>query len=106
MSVQLIITAATCMACTMPFNNSTSSDMNVVSVNNKNYTKKYYSIPIKNKNIVFLQYKNLYDMNNYTNNNINKPVSNYRTIKISRKNRKIHNIHQPGRTNCSQRYQR
>ena len=105
MSVSPIL-AATCMACTAPFNNTTPSNMNVVSVNNKNYTRKYYSIPIKNKNVVFLQDKHLYDMNNYTNNNMDKPVSNYRTMKISRKNRKIHNIYQPGRTNCSQRYQK
>ena len=105
MSVSPIL-AATCMACTAPFNNTTPSNMNVVSVNNKNYTRKYYGIPIKNKNVVFLQDKHLYDMNNYTNNNMDKPVSNYRTMKISRKNRKIHNIHQPGRTNCSQRYQK
>ena len=105
MSVSPIL-AATCMACTAPFNNTKSSDMNVVSVNNKINTRKYYSIPIKNTHVVFLQDKHLYDMNNYTNNNMNKPVSNYRSMKISRKNRKIHNIHQPGRTNCSQRYQK
>jgi len=106
MSVSLI-TTATCMACTTPFNNTTSSNMNVVSSNNKIYTTKYYSIPIKNKNVVFLQDKHLYDMNNYNYSNyMNKPVSNYRTMKISRKNRKIHNIHQPGRTNCTQRYQK
>lgn len=104
MSVSLI-TAATCMACTTPFNNTTSSNMNVVSKNNINYTRKYYNIH-PNTDIVFLQDKYLYDMNNYTNNNMNKPISNYRSMKISRKNRKIHNIHQPGRTNCTQRYQK
>ena len=94
MSVSQIL-AATCMACTAPFNNTTPSNMNVVSSNNKIYKTKYYSIPIKNKNVVFLQDKHLYDMNNNYSNHMNKPVSNYRTMKISRKNRKIHNIHQP-----------
>ena len=105
MSVSPIL-AATCMACTAPFNNTTSSDMEVGS-NIKIYTRKYYSIPIKNKYVVFLQDKHLYDMNNNNNSNyMNKSVSNYRSMKISRKNRKIHNIHQPGRTNCTQRYQK
>ena len=104
MSVSPIL-VATCMACTTPFNNTTSSNTDVVSTNNKIYTRKYYGIP-RNTDLVFLQDKHLYDMNNNYSNHMNKPVSNYRTMKISRKNRKIHNIHQPGRTNCSQRYQK
>ena len=104
LSVQPII-AASCMACTIPFNNSTSYEKVESYQNNTvNYKKEkkiyvVYATEAKSIN----SNKRLYNMNN-KNNYMSKAVSKYRPMKISRKNRKIHNIHQPGRTNCSQRY--
>ena len=107
LSVQPII-AATCMACTIPFNNSTSYEKvepcQNDTVNYKKEKKIYVVYATEAKSI---SSNKLYNINmNNKNNYMSKAVSKYRPMKISRKNRKIHNIHQPGRTNCSQRYQK
>ena len=102
LSIQPVI-ASSCMACTIPFNNSTSYEKvepcQNDTVNYKKEKKIYVVYATEAKSI------RLYNMNmNNKNNYMSKAVSKYRPMKISRKNRKIHNIHQPGRTNCSQRY--
>ena len=106
LSVQPII-AASCMACTVPFNNTTSyekveSNQND-TVNYKKGNKVYVVYATEAKSIN--SNKRIFNMNN-KNNYMRKAVSKYRPMKISRKNRQIHNIHQPGRTNCTQRYQK
>ena len=105
MSLQPII-AATCMACTIPFNNSSTTyekndepNQDIVI-----YKRKDNMYVVHAKNTTTLSARTLYNMN--TNNYTSSPVSNYRPMKVSRKNRKNHNIHQPGRTNCTQRYQK
>ena len=108
LSVQPIM-AASYMACTIPFNNSTSYEKVEPYQNNTiNYKKEkniYVVYAVEAKSIS--SNKRLYNMNMNNNNNyMSKAVSKYRPMKISRKNRKIHNIHQPGRTNCSKRYQK
>ena len=105
LSVQPIITASSCMACTVPFNNSTSyKPYKNNTVNYKKENKIYVVYATEAKSI---SSNRLYNINmNNKNNYMSKVVSKYRPMKISRKNRKIHNIHQPGRTNCSQRYQK
>ena len=105
LSVQPII-AASCMACTIPFNNSTSYEKSESYQNNtSNYKRRYEKVVVYAVESKSLATNRLYNMNN-NNNYMSKTSANYRPMKISRKNRKIHNIHQPGRTNCSQRYQR
>lgn len=105
LSVQPVI-AASCMACTIPFNNSTSYEKVELYQNyTVNYKKRYDNIVVYAVEAKSISSNKLYNMNN-NNNYMSKAVSKYRPMKISRKNRKIHNIHQPGRTNCSQRYQR
>lgn len=102
LSVEPIITES-CMACTIPFSNSTSYEK--VEPYQKctiNYKKRYEKVVVYAVKSKSISSNRLYNMNN----NMKKSVSKYRPMKISRKNRKIHNIHQPGRTNCSQRYQR
>ena len=106
MSVSPLFTAS-CMACTIPFNNTTSyekvkSDQND-TVNYKKENKIYVVYATEAQSI---SSNRLYNINMNNNNYMSKAVSKYRPMKISRKNRKIHNIHQPGRTNCSQRYQK
>ena len=102
------LSAATYMACTIPFNNTTSyekveSDQND-TVNYKKEKNIYVVYATEAKSI---SSNRLYNINMNNNNNyMSKAVSKYRPMKISRKNRKIHNIHQPGRTNCTQRYQK
>ena len=99
--------ASTCMACTIPFNNSTPYEKVELYQNDTiNYKKRYDNIVVYAVEAKSISSNRLYNMNNNYSNHMNKPVSNYRTMKISRKNRKIHNIHQPGRTNCTQRYQK
>ena len=106
LSVQPII-AASCMACTVPFNNTTSYEpYQNDTVNYKKENKVYVVYATEAKSIN--SNKRLFNMNN-KNNYMRKAVSNTqsnRPMKISRKNRKFHNIHQPGRTDCSQRYQK
>ena len=105
LSVQPII-AASCMACTIPFNISSSYEKiepyQNDTINYKKEKKIYVVYATEAKSI---SSNRLYNINmNNKNNYMSKAVSKYRPMKISRKNRKIHNIHQPGRTNCSQRY--
>ena len=104
-SVQPII-AASCMACTISFNNSTSYEkIEPYQKNIINYKKERKIYVVYATEAKSISSNRLYNMNmNYNNNYISKAVSKYRPMKISRKNRKIHNIHQPGRTNCSQRF--
>ena len=104
LSVQPII-AASCMACTVPFNNSTSYEKIEPYQNNTiNYKKEKKIYIVHATQAKSVATKRVFNVdNNYY---MSKAVSKYRPMKISRKNRKIHNIHQPGRTNCSQRYQR
>lgn len=100
------IIASSCMACTIPFNNSTSYEkVEPYQNNTMNYKKKnniYVVYATEAKSISSNRLYNIYINNN--NNYMSKAVSKYRPMKISRRNRKIHNIHQPGRTNCTQRY--
>tara|TARA_B100001287_G_scaffold232677_1_gene203829 strand:- start:61 stop:393 length:333 start_codon:yes stop_codon:yes gene_type:complete len=106
LSVQPII-AASCMACTIPFNNSTSYEKVEPYQNNTvNYKKEKKIYVVYATEAKSISSNRLYSMNNNNKNYMSKAVSKYRPMKISRKNRKIHNIHQPGRTNCSQRYQK
>ena len=107
LSVQPII-AASCMACTIPFNNSTSYEKVEPYQNNTvNYKKEKKIYIVYATEAKSISSNRLYNINmNNKNNDMSKAVSKYRPMKISRKNRKIHNIHQPGRTNCSQRYQK
>ena len=99
--------AATCMACTIPFNNSTSYEKVELYQNDTiNYKKRYDNIVVYAVEAKSISSNRLYNMNSNNNNYMSKAVSKYRPMKISRKNRKFHNIHQPGRTNCSQRYQK
>ena len=107
LSVQPII-ATSCMACTIPFNNSISYEKIEPYQNNTvNYKKRYEKFIVYAVESKSISSNKLYNMNNNNHNNyMSKAVSKYRPMKISRKNRKIHNIHQPGRTNCSQRYQK
>ena len=106
LSVQPVI-AASCMACTIPFNNSTSYEKVELYQNDTvNYKKRYDNIVVYAVEAKSISSNRLYNINSNNNNYMSKAVSKYRPMKISRKNRKIHNIHQPGRTNCSQRYQR
>ena len=107
LSVQPII-AASCMACTIPFNNSTSYEKVEPYQNNTiNYKKEKKIYVVYATEAKSISSNRLYNINmNNKNNYMSKAVSKYRPMKISRKNRKIHNIHQPGRTNCSQRYQK
>ena len=107
LSVQPII-AASCMACTIPFNNSTSYEKVEPYQNNTvNYEKEKKIYVVYATEAKSISSNRLYNINmNNKNNYMRKAVSKYRPMKISRKNRKIHNIHQPGRTNCSQRYQK
>ena len=106
LSVQPII-AASCMACTIPFNNSTSYEKvepyQNDTINYKKEKKIYVVYATEAKSI---SSNRLYNINMNNNNYMSKVVSKYRPMKISRRNRKIHNIHQPGRTNCTQRYQK
>ena len=105
LSVQPII-AASCMACTIPFNNSTYYEKIEPYQNNTiNYKKERNIYIVHATEAKSVAIKRVFNMNN-NNNYMSKAVSKYRPMKISRKNRKIHNIHQPGRTNCSQRYQK
>jgi hypothetical protein len=107
LSVQPII-AASCMACTIPFNNSTSyGKIEPYQNNTINYKKEKKIYVVYATEAKSISSNRLYNINmNNKNNYMSKAVSKYRPMKISRKNRKIHNIHQPGRTNCSQRYQK
>ena len=107
LSVQPVI-AASCMACTIPFNNSTSYEKVELYQNNTvNYKKEKNIYVVYATEAKSISSNRLYNINMNNNKNyMSKAVSKYRPMKISRKNRKIHNIHQPGRTNCSQRYQR
>ena len=107
MSLKPII-AASCMACTVPFNNSTSYEKVETYQNNTvNYKKERKIYVVYATEAKSISSNRLYNINmNNKNNYMSKAVSKYRPMKISRKNRKIHNIHQPGRTNCSQRYQK
>ena len=106
MSVQPII-ASTCMACTIPFNNSTSYEKVEPYQNNTvNYKKEKKIYVVYATEAKSISSNRLYNINMNNNNYMIKAVSKYRPMKISRRNRKIHNIHQPGRTNCSQRYQK
>ena len=107
LSVQPII-AASCMACTIPFNNSTPYDKIEPHQNNTiNYKKESKIYVVYATEAKSISSNRLYNINmNNKNNYMSRAVSKYRPMKISRKNRKIHNIHQPGRTNCSQRYQK
>jgi len=105
LSVQPIM-AASYMACTIPFNNSTSYEKVEPYQNNTiNYKKEKNIYVVYATEAISVDNKRIFNMNN-NKNYMNKAVSKYRPMKISRKNRKIHNIHQPGRTNCSQRYQK
>ena len=106
LSVQPVI-AVSCMACTIPFNNSTSYEKVEPYQNDTiNYKKRYDNIVVYAVEAKSISSNRLYNMNSSNNNYMSKAVSKYRPMKISRKNRKIHNIHQPGRTNCSQRFQK
>ena len=107
MSVSPVI-AASCMACPIPFNNSTPYGKVESYQNNKvNYKKEKKIYVVYATEAKSISSNRLYNINmNNKNNYMNKAVSKYQPMKISMKNRKIHNIHQPGRTNCSQRYQK
>ena len=104
LSVQPII-AASCMACTIPFNNSTSYDKIEPYQNNTvNYKKSYDNIVVYAIEAKSISSNRLYNINMNNNNYMSKAVSKYRPMKIFKVPNCIHNIHQPGRTNCSQRY--
>ena len=107
LSVQPVI-AASCMACTIPFNNSTSYEKVEPYKNNTiDYKKEKKIYVVYATEAKSISSNRLYNINmNNKNNYMSKAISKYRPMKISRKNRKIHNIHQPGRTNCSQRFQK
>lgn len=103
--VQPIITAS-CMACTIPFDNSTSYEKFELYKNDTiTYKKNYKKFIIYNSEAKSLSTNRLHNMNNNYN-YMSKAVSKYRPMKISKKIRKNHFIHQPGRTNCTQRYQK
>ena len=103
MSIQPII-ATTCMACTIPFNNSTSSyEIKSNQDNTRMYKKENNVYVVHATNTESISPRTLY----YTNPAYyGAPPSNRHYMKVSMKNRKNHNIHQPGRTNCTQRYQK
>ena len=105
LSVQPII-AASCMACTIPFNNSTSYEKVETYQNNTvNYKKEKKIYVVYATEAKSISSNRLYNINmNYKNNYMSKAVLKYRPMKNSRKIRKNHFIHQPGRTNCTQRY--
>ena len=111
MAIQLIPTIA-CMSCTQPFNNSSKVIKNydrsmksfIIKKNNNNYYnpdikntyyEAMYNYPSKSSNIATPKY-------------VDQPREFYKRrdfhVNRNRKNRKNHNIHQPGRTNCTQRY--
>ena len=100
------ISAASCMACMIPFNNSTTYEKVEPYQNNTvNYKKEKKIYVVYATEAKSISSNRLYNINmNNKNNYMSKAVSKYHPMKNSRKNRKIHNIHQPGRTNCSQRY--
>jgi hypothetical protein len=106
MSLQPIV-AATCMACTIPFNNSSSpyeKEEEIESNQDKMYKKENNVYVVHATNTESISPRVL----NYTNHSYYDPPppSNRYYMKVSMKNRKNHNIHQPGRTNCTQRYQK
>lgn len=95
---------ATCMACTIPVDIQKYNDSIIIIENNENITYVYDDyknmyIPKKNEKavVVFKNYN--YDIKK------DKYVKKFRKLNSSKNSRKFRKIHQPGRTNCSQRYQ-
>ena len=99
------ITAFACMACTVPYN-ATSSSYEKIEANQNNITmneeNNVYVVHAEAATII--PTKKLYSSRTQNYNYVSH--NNYRRMKVSRKTRRNHNIHQPGRTNCTQRYQK
>ena len=99
------VMALNLMSCTepvLPYENNTniSNDENDKNLYEKYNTKNEYNNDFKSKSIII----EIYDLND--NNKMKNYVKIPNKFKQNRNNkyrRKIHNIHQPGRTNCTQR---
>ena len=106
MSITTIIanTASTCMACTIPFNITTESYSEYLN-KEQQYRDPFinleYIIDINNKIILELSStKNKYDKKSRG----SKILSKKYKFNKNKEYRKKHNIFQPGRTNCNQRW--
>lgn len=99
---------ATCMACTQPFHmnitqDKVNKDLDYISDTNKG------SIIVKQASCPIEEYKSasnfvsiIYNYKEFTNKN--KSISKYKKNINPKTFRKYRKIHQPGRTNCTQRY--
>ena len=108
--VSVIASTVPCMACTLPVyvkNSTTFADPQQVLIQEKymngKYTLKYYvSDEVSTKK----NYRSVTKMDLHPT-RISEPYhKSSKTSKSNRLERKHHHIHQPGRTNCTQRYQR
>ena len=102
------IMALNLMSCTEPVipfeNNNTTISTNANDTNlyeNKNDFKTEYYGGFYRNSIIY----NIYTSNNYkvVRNNVKIPKKFRQKRNNNKYNRKIRNIHQPGRTNCTQR---
>jgi len=106
MSITTIITntASTCMACTIPFNITTDSkyeSFNKEQQYRDPFINLEYIIDINHKiRLELSSDKNKYDKKSRGSN----IVSNKYKFNKNKEYRKKHNIFQPGRTNCNQRW--
>ena len=106
MSITTIIanTASTCMACTIPFNITTDSESDTF-MNEKPYHNPFidikYIVYIEN-NIKLELPSNKRKYNKKSRGS--KIVSKKYKFNKNKEYRKKHNIFQPGRTNCNQRW--
>ena len=106
MSITTIIanTASTCMACTIPFNITTEPEPE-----SSNKEKQYGDIFINLNYIVYIENNIKLDLS-LNKNKYNKKsrgskiVSKKYKFNKNKEYRKKHNIFQPGRTNCNQRW--
>lgn len=115
-----VIATTPCMACTSPISNETTSGENNIVVSDppfhhmnpteimfQDYYIKYYNRPscennsystiIVDESRSSLRYKKMKFRQNMSSNRFNRGKSN-------KMNRTYGNIHQPGRTNCTQRF--
>ena len=115
-----VLTTTSCMACTSTVSNETTSGGNITMVTDvpkhrtnptenmfQDYYIKYYNCPSRGRNcdtIITIdgshgsQYQKMKFRQNIPSNRFNRG-------KPNKMNRTHGNIHQPGRTNCTQRFQ-
>jgi len=120
--VSIITTASSCMACTTPVLNESVFDVKDSNPNNQThnvstenmyeeYFTRYYNrqrrgrvIDRTNDPIIVIDgtHRSQYQKMMFRQ---NRPSIRYNRGKVNKMNRSYGNIHQPGRTNCTQRFQ-